>query len=276
MADDGWHLTHLGLPAIHAGGIGGAGVRIAVIDTGVVSEHPDLDASRITVRDFRGAGFDGVDRNGHGTGMVGVLIGAQGAVCPDAEIISVKVALGTGPASVPDLITGIELALEEAVDLVSISMGTTTLSPVLRDQIALITDAGVPVIAAAEDSDSVLPLYPAFFPSAIAVTAAGEDDELLFEVPTWVDLASPGHEIATLDVEGRTLQDGTSPAAAIVSGVCALVLGLADTIERRRALGRRLIASLTGGQASGRPVPSIDPARLLEAASDWLASPLIS
>lgn len=85
----GWHLAELGILTLQKDGLAGDGVRIGVVETGV-AHHPDLPADQITAIDSHDPGFAALGQNGHETGMIGILFGAQGAMCPKAHVISAR------------------------------------------------------------------------------------------------------------------------------------------------------------------------------------------
>src|SRR5687768_3846722 len=120
-----WHLGALEIPALRQRSLTGKGVTIAVVDTGVVADHQGLRGRRLRALDTRGPAFDGIDHHGHGTSMIGLLIGEQGPIAPDATVVSVK-ALMSGPAgSSQALVLGISLALKQEIDVLSLSVGTS-------------------------------------------------------------------------------------------------------------------------------------------------------
>lgn len=273
-----WHLVELGILALHKKGLVGEGVRIGVIDTGV-ARHPDLPADQIEALDSQGPGFDGSDHKGHGTGVIGILLGAQGAVCPKAHVVSVRATTGAGPGDVDALVAAINRLMVMDVDLISISMGTRAASNQLATCIDKAAERGVVVVAAAEDGPAAGPLYPGFYAVVVGVTAVDGEGKLLFpRVPAWVDVAAPGREIETLGLTGRLTMDGTSPATAICTGVAALLLGMAPKGEPRRELGRHMLGlfSQVPDQPSGAHRPGdprlLVPRKLQAAVAKMLAS----
>jgi len=83
----GWHLVDLGIDILHNQNVTGAGIRVAVIDTGVYRECPVLQHAAIEAYDRDGhAGGD--DHHGHGTSMIAILLGEGIGVCPDAHVLS--------------------------------------------------------------------------------------------------------------------------------------------------------------------------------------------
>jgi hypothetical protein len=272
-----WHLVELDIIGLHRDGLCGEGVCIGVVDTGV-ARHPDLPADQITAIDSS-VGFDPTDHNGHGTGMIGILLGAQGAMCPKAHVISARAATGAGGAEVAAVVAVIDRLIAMDVDIISISMGTRTASDVLAERINSAASMGVVVVAASEDGPSPVPLYPGFYSSVIAVTSVNRKKKLVFPpAPAWVDVAAPGHNIATLGLTGRATLNGTSPAAAICTGVAALLLGMAAKGKQRRELGKHLLGFFRqvseqpwGAAGPGDPQLLI-PRKLSAAVKKWLST----
>ena len=214
----------------------GKNVKIAVLDTGISNNHPDLTVSG-------GINLVGMsknnkwnDDNGHGTHVAGIIaarnnsIGVIG-VAPDAQLYAVKVLDASGGGYVSDVIEGIDWAVQNNMNVVSMSLGTTTYSQALNDSTANAYKAGVLLVAAAGNSGDGNPstddvLYPAKFDSVIAVSAVDSDNI----APAWsadgakVELAAPGVDIYSTWLNGGyAYESGTSMAAPFVSGVAALI-----------------------------------------------------
>lgn len=126
-----WHLPVIEADRAHGEGLSGAGVRIAVLDTGIWYYHPDLNPNI----DFSaGASFvpgvtDFLDDNGHGTHVAGVIAAvADGrgvtGVAPNAVLIPIKVLDQSGTGNISWLINGIIHAVEQRADIINLCMGT--------------------------------------------------------------------------------------------------------------------------------------------------------
>ncbi len=146
----------------------GAGVRVAVIDSGVHPGHPHVGAVAAGVS-FDGAGArgdDAVDRLGHGTAVSAVIR----EKAPDAEIIPVKVFDRELRATADALVAAIDWAIEARVHLINLSLGTTNPAHQRRLGEALVraARAGVGLVAAAEQDE--VRWLPGSLPLAIGVT----------------------------------------------------------------------------------------------------------
>ncbi|MEH0932182.1 type VII secretion-associated serine protease mycosin [Micromonospora sp. CPCC 205558] len=221
----------------------GAGVTVAVIDSGVSAAHPLLKGQVLEGRDFNSlpARQGQCDEAGHGTLIAGIIAGREGAavpftgIAPAARILPIRVLQQLGAVNNPQLpaqvAAAIDWAVEQGADVINLSL-TTIPRPELTAAVERALDKGVVLVAAAgnrsEDSRN-LPGYPAAYPGVIAV---GGVDEQGSHVGTsisgdYVDIAAPGMNIvgpAPGNSGYRTVPEGgTSYAAAYVSGVAALV-----------------------------------------------------
>ncbi|MCX9024985.1 MAG: S8 family serine peptidase [Candidatus Methanoperedens sp.] len=214
----------------------GTNVKIAVLDTGIGSNHPDLTVSGGINLVGKSKNNKWNDDNGHGTHVAGIIaarnnsIGVIG-VAPDAQLYAVKVLDASGGGYISDVIEGIDWAVQNNMDVVSMSLGTATYSQALNDTTANAYKAGILLVAAAGNNgdgnlstDDVL--YPAKFDSVIAVSAIDYNNI----APVWsadgteVELAAPGVDIYSTWINGGYANEsGTSMATPFVSGVAALI-----------------------------------------------------
>lgn len=214
----------------------GSGMKIAIIDTGISKKHPDLKVSGgINLIDTaKNKKWD--DDNGHGTHVAGIIgannnsIGVVG-VAYDSELYAIKVLDSSGDGRISDVVEGIEWAVENDMDIISLSLGTYVYSQALKDACDIAYNADILLIAAAGNSgdgnpDSNDVEYPAKFDSVIAVSAIDHNNV----APIWsadgseIELAAPGVNIYSTFLEGSyVVNSGTSMAAPFVSGVAALV-----------------------------------------------------
>ena len=215
----------------------GKGVKIAILDTGINRKHPDLTVSGGINLIGTSSSKKWNDDNGHGTHVAGIIaahnnsIGVIG-VAPDAEVYAVKVLDQYGGGRISDVIEGIEWAVLNDMDIVSMSLGTTEYSQALNDSSASAYNAGILLVASAgNNGDGNLStndvMYPAKFESVIAISAIDQNNMAM----SWsadgseVELAAPGVGIYSTWLDGGYhSMSGTSMAAPFVSGVAALMM----------------------------------------------------
>jgi subtilisin family serine protease len=238
----------------------GDGVVVAILDSGVQLDHPDLAPNLWTnVDEVAGNGVDD-DRNGyvddvhganiiapdastnddegHGTHVAGIVAapagnGAGGAgIAPGARIMSVKVldANRTGNSSL--LARGIRYAVDEGARILNISLNGDGTSIDLDDALRYAGDHGATVVASAGNNSRDLDLRPSYpasssLPSVLSVSATGRSGGLLpiaNRGQNSVDIAAPGASILSTARDSRyELRQGTSMAAPFVSGALALL-----------------------------------------------------
>jgi subtilisin len=279
-AGDGpWQVGALGLRALRNNGIDGAGVKVAVVDTGVMKDHDQLASAAISTIDLRGPDFAGDDANGHGTAMIGLLVSPDFGIAPACKILSVRAVASNGQASSKAIAQGIAQAVAAGADVISISVSDTVPEPKLTAAVTAAVQAGRVVVAAAGNEDGDFQVtFPASLSPVIAVTASDPDRELVYaSPPSWVDVAAPGKDILTTTLDGQGYVTGTSPATAIVAGVCALLLGVAPA-GQRKALAPHLLAMLrdTGVPNASSTGPGdcvcVRPVAAVNAVRKWLSS----
>lgn len=250
-----------GVPSATVGS-GGAGVIVAVIDSGVDATHPDL-AGRIDPRGYdfilRAPGSpdvgDGLDNNadgridnyvGHGTAVAGIIR----RVAPQATILPIRAMNSDGDANIFALTEGVYYAIEMGARVINISMGTYGSPDILAAALAEARDAGISVVAAA-GNDGIS--SPAFNPAGLAgsgvVSVTAVSSSLVrpefSNFGPWIGIAAPGVSVvSTLPGGMYGAASGTSFAAPFISATLALVRAECTTITPDGAIAR-LFASAT-------------------------------
>jgi type VII secretion-associated serine protease mycosin len=222
-------------------------VTVAVIDDGVNGNHPDLTGSVLPGVDLLSPPLsrDGrADDDGHGTAMAG-LIAAHGQVlgiAPQAKILPVRAVPGDNSLSPPRLIDGINWAIDHGASVINISAGEHLNSIAERNAIDRALASNVVVVASAGNRPEDASVdYPAAYPGVVAVGgvdragnhAAGSvtGSEIVLCAPS-VDIYSTGLH------GGYRTGVGTSDAAAIVSGVVALIRSKFPTMSAQEVVHR--------------------------------------
>lgn len=247
-----WGLTRINAPIVHAGGNMGAGVKVAVLDTGVDYTHADLDGNWAGGYDFINVDNDPMDdsTSGHGTHCAGIIAAERGndtgviGVAPLAQLYGVKVLDASGYGDYSTIIQGLQWCVNNNIQIASMSLGGTVDSQILKDACAAAYTAGVLVVAAAGNSgmgtDTVQ--FPAKYDSVIAV---GSTDSMnlrssFSSTGPALELAAPGSGIySTLPGNRVGSMSGTSMACPQIAGVAALVMsaGMTNAYAVRSQLG---------------------------------------
>ena len=126
-----WHLPVIQADRAWATGVTGAGVRVAVLDTGIWYHHPDLipNIDFAASASFVPGSPDFLDDNGHGTHVAGIIAAANNGwgvvgVAPNAELIGVKVLSSDGTGHISWIISGIIHAVNQRADIINLSVGS--------------------------------------------------------------------------------------------------------------------------------------------------------
>ncbi|MFF9487378.1 type VII secretion-associated serine protease mycosin [Streptomyces sp. NPDC014676] len=276
----------------------GAGVTVAVLDTGVEADHPDLDGNVLTGKDLVGFGAREGDRAWarHGTAMAGIIAGhghgpgnADGVmgIAPEAKILPVRVILEDGDDARAEarktrgnaLAEGIRWAADNGADVINLSLGDDSASahpePGEDQAIQYALRKGVTVVASAgnggEKGDHVS--YPAAYPGVIAATAVDRyGTRAPFSTRRWyATVSAPGVDVIIADPDHKYYEGwGTSAAAAFVSGAVALVKAAHPDLapaQIKRLLEDTARNAPADGRDDSRGFGFIDPAAAIEAAS---------
>lgn len=230
-----WGIDRIDAEVVHPYNKG-EGVKVAIIDTGIDYDHPDLDGNYEGGFDFVNNDYFPMDDNGHGTHCAGIVAGEDNdigviGVAPEAWLYAVKVLDAKGSGYVSDVVAGIQWSIDNGMQIISMSLGSSSDSTSLRDACDGAYNSGILLFAAAGNSgnrggsgDNVL--YPARYSSVIAVGATDKTDKRASWSSTGsaLELAAPGVSIYSTywDNTYATLS-GTSMACPHVAGTAALV-----------------------------------------------------
>jgi subtilisin len=223
-------------------GQGGAGARVAVVDTGVDCGHEDLAGGCVYGANFTGAGqpFDG---HGHGTHVAGIIGARQNGVgtvgvAPESTIYAVKVLADNGSGALSWVAAGIDWAVANNMDVINMSLGASSGSIALAEAVAAAQAAGVLVVSAAGNSGCCNTVaFPAKYAGSMAVGAVDVNDVIASFSSTGpeVDISAPGVAVRSsvpvgtcasglCDPTGYKTLNGTSMATPHVAGVGALLM----------------------------------------------------
>jgi thermitase len=233
--------------------------KVAILDTGIDTDHPDLKSNVYKSADKPNNGKDddkngyvddtygyntingkgsGEDDDGHGTHVSGIVggrgnndVGVSGT-CWSTKLLAVKFMNSRGKGSTSDAIEGIDYAVKQGFKIINCSFGSSSKSSSLKDAVDYAQDHNaLLVVAAGNDSENIdkHPLYPASYgDSNILAVAATTSTDTLASFSNFgseaVDVAAPGDSIySTYLGGGYRVLSGTSMAAPYAAGVAALL-----------------------------------------------------
>lgn len=232
-------LPWLGVTADHSRW--GAGVKVAVIDSGVVphASLPGLSQS-IAITPFPD---DPAQTYGHGTAVASLIAGnnpSAPGVSPAAEIISIRVGDESGKADAFALAAGILAAVDSGAHIINISMGTREDNPLIEEAVRFAWDHNSLIVAASGNAGQADAMYPAAYPSVISVGAVDARGEHLdfANYGSFLSLTAPGYALNAAWPGNRYQSiSGTSASAPIVSGAIAATMsnGGGITMNARQA-----------------------------------------
>lgn len=275
----------------------GKGITVAVLDTGVDAQHPDLVGNVLTGKDMVGFGAGRGDRAWarHGTAMAGIIAGhghgigdSDGVlgIAPEAKILPVRVILEDGDSARTKarntrgnaLAEGIRWATDHGADVINLSLGDDSKSahpePAEDEAVQYALRKGAVVVASAgnggEKGDHIS--YPAAYPGVIAATAVDRyGTRASFSTRRWyATVSAPGVDVVIADPDHKYYEGwGTSAASAFVSGAVALVKaahpGLTPA-QIKQILENTARDAPTGGRDDSRGFGFVDPAAAIKAA----------
>lgn len=210
----------------------GTGIKVATVDSGVASAHPDLAGKVEAQKDFLNGDPVAEDTIGHGT-HVGATIAAatnndEGIAggCPNCRLIVAK-ALDLSGGSASDISKAIRWSVNEGAKVVNVSSAGPA-DEELESAVDYAEDNGTVVVAAVTNQGGAdTKYYPAAYDTVLAVAATDESDKIAS--PSchghWVDVVAPGTDIISASLDGGYRSDsGTSFAAPQVAALAALLV----------------------------------------------------
>ncbi len=237
---DDWGWKMVGADLAHEMGETGEGVRIAVLDTGIDYNHPDL---RDKMWDGIGYDFvndhdDPMDNDGHGTHVAGII----SSVAPDAELMALKVIEEEG-GRWQEVNKAIRFARENGADIISMSFGggSTPFARAFEIQMGFAYNEGILLVASAGNDGTDTKQYPAAYNSVAAISALNHEKEKASysNYGDWIELTAPGGDsdkrvYSTIPDESYGNKMGTSMATPFVTGVAAIKMGANPTLSGRQ------------------------------------------
>jgi thermitase len=228
-----WHLRKIGGPLAWTLTTGSASVVVAVVDSGVYRDHPDLSSKLVPGWNFVKGNADTSDILGHGTAVAGTVaaatnngIGVAG-VNWASRVMPLVVVDADDFAAYSDIAAAIQYAADHSVRIINVSIGGTNSSSTLQKAVDYAWSKGAMVFASAMNSGVSTPYYPAACTHAVAISATDSNDRLasFSNFGSWITLSAPGTNIlTTANGGGYGFWNGTSFASPIAAGVAALIL----------------------------------------------------
>ena len=236
-----WGLDNVNAPEVWAGGDGfsgvtGENVTIAVIDTGVDSNHSEFTGRMVAGYDFVDNDTTAEDGNGHGTHVAGTIAGANDGtgitgVAYDADIMPIRVLNDSGSGSLSDVIAGIRWAADNGADVINLSLGGGSYSQSMFDAVQHASESGSVVVMAAGNSGGRSPGYPAAHAISYGMAIGAVDQSRAMAGfsnragnDTMDYVTAPGVNIySAIPSGGYARFSGTSMAAPHVAGIAGLL-----------------------------------------------------
>lgn len=208
-------------------------VIVAVLDTGIDLNHPDLKENVIAGYDFVNNDSEPMDDNGHGTLVAGVIV-ARGdnnegiaGVSWYSKIMPIKITNKEGIGDYFTLAQGIIYAVDNGARIINLSIGGYAYSELLKEAVDYGLNGGCVLVAGVGDKNTNTPVYPADYEGVIGVAATDPEDKIFSQsnYGEFIDLYAPGVEIYSTALNGEyAYRSGSSLASAYVSGLVGLVL----------------------------------------------------
>ncbi|MEO5716043.1 MAG: S8 family serine peptidase [Luteolibacter sp.] len=234
----------------------GTGVRIAILDTGVLANP----AFRSSISSIDLLGLGGQDTsNGHGTAVASMIIGQSSltpGVAPGAEIVSIRIANDLGQSDSFLLAKGIIAAADAKVPLINISMGSFGDSVLVRSAIEYARAAGSLIIAASGNNGTNQVTYPAANPGVIAVGAVDATGNHLdfSNTGSQLSVSAPGFGInAAWLADQAASVSGTSFSSPIITGAIAAVMSQPGAKKLTAAQAANLLFSYLNDAGQAGP-----------------------
>jgi thermitase len=226
----------------------GAGIKVAVLDSGVDGNHEDISSKVVARANFSTSATKkgdvvAEDYYGHGTHMAGTVAATANntrgvaGICSGCTILAGKVLNDSGVGSSSSLANGINWAVSNGAKVINMSLGVPA-SRTLETAVNNAWSKGVVLVAAAGNGGNQTKIYPGGYPNVIAVAATDNNDvKASFSTygASWVDIAAPGvnvystfpnHPFALAAQNNRSqnydVGNGTSVSSAIVAATAAL------------------------------------------------------
>jgi type VII secretion-associated serine protease mycosin len=244
-ADYQWNLPAIRAELAWPAAYEGEEVIVAVVDTGVDLNHPDLQNRLIEGYNVFTETADAYDDVGHGTHVAGIIAaninnyeGIAG-IAPRTRIMPVKVLDETGAGSTYAVAQGIIWATDHGAKVINLSLGNYAEAQFLHDAIRYAYDRDVVLIAATGNDHTETPGYPAAYDEVLAVGATDASRNLasFSNYGDYVDVAAPGVNIAsTYPGQQYAAMSGTSMASPHAAALAAMIRSVNSSLTNEQIM----------------------------------------
>ena len=230
MSGNEWHLATVGAPAAWTYSTG-AGITIAILDTGVDGTHPDLVANMVPGWNFYDNNSNTQDVNGHGTTVAGAAAAVTNnsvgvaSIAGSAKIMPIRIADPTAYALWSTVAQGITYAADHGARVVNLSYEGASASSTIQQAASYLRSKGGVLFVAAGNTGAVDNTPPTDLMMVVAATLQDDSHASWSTFGSFVDISAPGYNIVSTAPGGAYWYCwGTSLATPIVAGTAALIL----------------------------------------------------
>lgn len=227
-----WAWPKIGMNQVWDKARGDGSVTVAVLDSGMTTNHPDLAGISVPGHDYVNNDNNPAADHNHGTMVAGTIaaltnngLGVAGG-CWNCKIMPVKVLNDKGSGPTSNIMKGIEFAANNGAKIINLSLGGSGSSATFQSAIDQARAKGVMIVASSGNDKSSGPYFPSDYNGVISVAATDQNDQLTTysNFSAKVELAAPGQIRTTAwPGTGYTTANGTSFSAPIVSAVLAVL-----------------------------------------------------